>query len=184
MMDVPTYSFGGILADMETMADRIMWLASEMGLNKTQFGKLIGKPYKDVHAWTQGRRMDVENLMLVCEKTGASMDWLVLGRGDAPKVERIDPSTLCGAEIKGQPEVARDSSEVLPAKLVAFFELVNPSREERLRLQRLAASDGNLDLIEELRRIRLPVHKRTDAPKIVVHVEPEAPKARQPKRRN
>lgn len=72
----------------------------------------------------------------------------------------------------------------LPPRLLAFLELVPVTEGERRHLIQQVASDGTVDYLAALHRLRAPEHKRTpEAPATLVDVPDDAPRARPAKRR-
>jgi hypothetical protein len=153
---------GGIVSSMDTQGSRLLYLMSEMGLNKSQFAKFLGTTYKQVHAWTQEKPMSTESAVLVADKVDISLDWLVRGIGPAPTPAKVDPDSL-GAipEVAADPAVERS----IPTGLLAFLEERAVTESQRRELLRYAyanaASDGKTDYEKVLRSLGVPEHKRS-----------------------
>jgi len=69
---------------MESTGTRIRHVRSLLGLTQEQFAKALGVTRGAVGNWELGNGIKNENLKQIAEETGASYDWLALGRGSPP----------------------------------------------------------------------------------------------------
>lgn len=67
----------------ETLEYRLKQVIKQYYENQKEFAKAMGISQSIVTGWWAGRsKPRTETLQEICEKTGVSMDWLVLGRAE------------------------------------------------------------------------------------------------------
>jgi transcriptional regulator with XRE-family HTH domain len=71
----------------QTLAERIRWLRTQLGLSQKEFAQLIGKSLRTVQRWERGEvKIPKSVLQHIANVTGASLEWLETGKG--PPFER------------------------------------------------------------------------------------------------
>jgi phage repressor protein C with HTH and peptisase S24 domain len=89
---------------METVGSRIAHLRNGMGLNQTQFAEAISQQLRrmagDLPAapvsrgavanWEASKGIKQSNQIAIAELSGASLDWLLFGRGEPPPVAALE----------------------------------------------------------------------------------------------
>lgn len=66
---------------MKTVGQRIVELRTAMGLTQTQFAGQLGVTRGAVGNWERDQGVKLENMALIADKCGVTLDWLGLGRG-------------------------------------------------------------------------------------------------------
>ena len=61
------------------VADRIRSLRLRLDRSPEQFASLLGVSQKTIEAWELGRGIERDDLVLVADRTGASLHWLIAG---------------------------------------------------------------------------------------------------------
>lgn len=136
------------------------------GLTQEQLARAIGTTMMTISNYERDMVDDPKSahVRAIAAELGVTTDFLYSG----PQAPTPEPQTT--------PD--------LPPRLLAFLELVPVTEGERRALLGLVASDGTVDYLAALHRLRAPEHKRTpDAPATLVEVPDDAPRARPAKRR-
>lgn len=151
---------------METFGSRVAAARKAAGLTQEKLAQDVGVALMTISRY---------------ERNALGVDDAVLVRL-AERLGKTPGDLRYGAPAK--PETRSEAVQDLPPRLLAFLELVPVTEGERRHLIQQVASDGAIDLLAELHRIRTPERKRTpEAPAIHVEVPDDAPRARPAKRR-
>lgn len=91
---------------MDSFGKRLKKLRGSV--NGTVFAEKLGINRQTLYRYERGARVpDVDFIQKVCELTGASLEWLVYGRGEAPSCLRV-PVTADSAPAAAVPEGSTD----------------------------------------------------------------------------
>lgn len=72
------------LAANDRIGERILALRRALGLTQAQFAERVGASRSRVNNWEAGtRRPDLDAAIRICESTGATLDYLILGRASS-----------------------------------------------------------------------------------------------------
>ena len=71
--------YGGAIMAWEEIGKRIKTLRCERNLTQKQFGDLIGISRQYVGKIEKGHKVSVDQIAVICKKTGVTMDYIVLG---------------------------------------------------------------------------------------------------------
>ena len=70
---------------MDTFGKRLKALRLRLGRTADWMASLVGVKRQAWHSWERDHFMpSVSHLKAIAERTGASLDWLILGKGDPP----------------------------------------------------------------------------------------------------
>jgi transcriptional regulator with XRE-family HTH domain len=116
---------------MGSISDRIRKLRLSRGAQtQAEFAALLGVTRGAVGNWELGKGVKRENLMLIAEKTGAPIDWLLTGKGDFPT---NSPASHAPSEARRNhgldPEAVLDALEAL---LISLPLDLSPDAAKRL----------------------------------------------------
>lgn len=91
-----------MLANMDSVADRIRWLRSHLKLTQEQFGRAAGGVSKQaVYQWEKGPNVPERDSILALRKNrNINPDWLL--RKDGEPFLRGTPNVVSGPDVKGR----------------------------------------------------------------------------------
>lgn len=146
---------------MDSFGSRLAAARKAAGLTQEKLAREVGVALMSISRYERDALgIDDAVLVRIADRLGKTPGWLRYG--DSPKPTH-------------EPQTTPD----IPPRLLAFLELVPVTEGERRALLGLVASDGTVDYLAALHRLRAPEHKRTpDAPATLVEVPDDAPRAR------
>jgi transcriptional regulator with XRE-family HTH domain len=99
----------------EEIGNRIKTLRCEKELTQTQFGELIGISSQYVGKIANGQILSVEQIIIICEKTGVTMDYIVLGTVD-PLANTEFLNDFTGEQIEISLEILKLIAKLIKTK--------------------------------------------------------------------
>ncbi|HVJ15450.1 MAG TPA: helix-turn-helix transcriptional regulator [Polyangiaceae bacterium] len=99
---------------LHTVADRLRHIRTISGLKQNELARLAGlKSSRHIGLIEEGERDNItaQTASGLCEVLGMSLDWFLLGKGDAPTAEEIATAVAAAELANPKPAKSADDEE-------------------------------------------------------------------------
>lgn len=88
------------MAELSTLGERVAWARKTVALSQGDLEELAGVGQAGVHHIERGRIPNATTLASIATVLGASLEWLLAGKGKAPSPQQIAVAVVTAREAK------------------------------------------------------------------------------------